>query len=97
LIARRRMSSYIYAQPAQLLNQPPNFRPARPDFFRNLGAADNNGGVAHEQAHDAAEANIRRLVHGRQAASFREGRDGGNYNQSLVVGRWLLEIEFPSE
>jgi hypothetical protein len=57
------MSSNIHTQPAQLLNQPPNFRPARPDLFRNLRAADDNGGVVHKQAHDAAQANVRRLVH----------------------------------
>src|SRR5882762_3532484 len=79
------MSSNIHAQPAQLLNQPPNFRPARPDLFRNLRAADDNGSVAHEQAYDAAQANVCRLVHGRQAASFRGGGDGRNYNQSLVA------------
>jgi hypothetical protein len=59
------MSSDIHAQPAQLLNQPPNFRPARPDLFGNFRAADDHGRVAHEQAHDAAEANIGRFVHGR--------------------------------
>jgi hypothetical protein len=70
-----------------LLNEPPNFRPARPDFFRDLRTADDNGGVAHEQAHDTAEANICRLVHRRQAASFRGSGDGGNYKQSLDAGR----------
>jgi hypothetical protein len=45
------------------LNQPPNFRPAGADLFGNLRAADNNGSVAHEQADDAAQTNINRLVH----------------------------------
>src|ERR1700686_3726537 len=85
------MSSHVHAQSAQLLNEPPNFRPARPDFFRDLRTADDNGGVAHEQAHDTAEANICRLVHRRQAASFRGSGDGGNYKQSLVVSRWQIE------
>src|SRR6266404_3253285 len=79
------MSSNIHAQSAQLLNQPPNLRPARPYFFGNLRAADDNRSVTHEQAHDAAQANVRRLVHRGQAASFRGGGDGGNYNQSLVA------------
>jgi hypothetical protein len=68
-----------------LLNQPPNFRPARPDLFRNLGAADHNGSVAHKQPYDAAQANVCRPVYGRQAASFRGSGDGGNYNQSLMI------------
>src|SRR5450631_1103313 len=84
------MPSDIHAQRAQLLNQSPNFRPARSDLFRNLRAADNNGSVAHEQADDAAQANVCRLVHGRQAASFCGSGDGGNYKQSLVVGRWQI-------
>src|SRR5271157_546322 len=92
------MSSDIHAQPAQLLNQPPNLRPARPDLFRNLRAADDNGSVAHEQADDAAQANICRLVYGQQAASFRGSGDGGNYSESLVVSRWQTKpwmIQFP--
>src|SRR5271157_4142545 len=91
------MSSDIHAQPAELLNQPPNFRPARPDLVGNFRAADDNGSVAHEQADDAAQANICRLVYGRQAASFRGGGDGGNYSESLVVeavvSRWSLANE----
>ena len=62
----------IDAQGAQLLNQPPNFRAARPDLFGNFGAADGHGSVAHQQAHDAPQANVRRLMHRRQAASFLE-------------------------
>jgi hypothetical protein len=48
LIARRRVSSDIHAYPAQLLDEPPNFRSARPDLFRNLRAADDNRSVPHQ-------------------------------------------------
>src|SRR5208282_4856275 len=88
------MSGDVHAQAAQLLNQPPDFGPAGADLFGNFRAADDDDGMAHEQAHDAAEAHVRCFMHGRQAASFRGSGDGGNYKQSLVVSRWSLATEF---
>src|SRR5271163_3852828 len=73
----------IHTQPAQLLNEPPDFRPARPHLLGNLGAADDDGRVAHKQANNMPQANIGRLVHQRQAASFCGCRDGG-----IITSRW---------
>src|SRR5271169_1043199 len=91
------MSGNVDAQAAQLLNQAPNFRAAGADLFGNLRAADDNDSVVHEQAHDAAEADVRRFMHRRQAASFDGSGDGGIINSrwSFVVGRW--QIEFPED
>src|ERR1035438_5300806 len=82
------MSRNIYAQPTQLLNQPPNFGPRSAQLFGNFRPTDHNRSVTHEQAHDAAEANVGRFVNGRQAAGFGGGCDAGIINSrwSLVVG-----------
>src|SRR5208337_1777148 len=89
LIARRWMSRDIHAQPAQLLNQPPNFRAASSHFLRNLSAADHNGSVAHEQPDNAPQANIGSFMYRRQAASFCGSCDAGIINSCVaVVSRW---------
>jgi len=52
------MAGHIDSQAAQLLNQTPDFRAVRRDFLRDFWCADHDCGVLHQQAHDAAEANI---------------------------------------
>ena len=58
LISGGGVSGDVHAEAAQLLNQAPDFRAVGGDFLGDLGAADDDGGVLHEQAHDAAEAHI---------------------------------------
>src|SRR5271155_1156990 len=81
------MPSDIHAQPAQLLNQPPNFRPAGPDLFGNFRAADDHGSVAHQQTDNAAEANVGRFVYGGETAGFGGGCDGG-----IITSRWSFVV-----
>src|ERR1700690_1050758 len=69
-IAGGGMSGDIDAQPAQLLNQTPDFGPGGAKFLGNLRAAGDYRGVPHEQAHDAAQAGIGSLVNGWRAACF---------------------------
>jgi len=52
------MSGDVYAQSAQLLDQPPNFRAAGRNFVGDLGATHNDRRVFHQQANNAAEAKI---------------------------------------
>jgi len=60
LISRSWMSSDIHAQPTQLLNQPPDLGAVRGNFLRDFGSAHYDRRVVHQQAHDAAETNVRR-------------------------------------
>ena len=52
------MAGYIDAEAAQLLNQPPDLGTIGGNFLSDLGAADDDRGVLHQQAHDAAEAEV---------------------------------------
>src|SRR5271165_5911468 len=52
------MASNLDTQAAQLLNQAPDFGTIGRDFLRDLGSAHHDGGVLHQQAHDAAETNV---------------------------------------
>ena len=70
LISGRRMSGHIHTQAAQLLNQPPDFGAVRGNFLRDLGAAHDDGGVLHQQAHDAAEANVGGLWRARRSPAL---------------------------
>ena len=92
LVARCRMSRNIDAQRSQLLDEPPHFRAAGPKLLGNLGAAGDDRRVADEQTDDPPQANVGRLVGRRQAASFAERGDGGNYKQSRVVGGWQNQL-----
>jgi hypothetical protein len=56
------VSGNIHAQAAQLLNQAPDFRAVGGDFLGNLGPADDDGCVLGQQADDAAQAAVRRLL-----------------------------------
>ena len=61
LISGCGMAGHIDAETAQLLDQPPDFGPAGRNFLSDLGAAHDDGCVLHEQADDAAQANVSRL------------------------------------
>ena len=52
------MARNVDAQPAKLLNQTPDFGSRAGDFLRNFGAADDDGRVLRQQAHDASEAHV---------------------------------------
>lgn len=71
LISRGGMPSHIDSQTAQLLNETPNLGAARGNFLRDLGAADHDHGVLHEQAHDAAKALVRGLLAVGRRRAFR--------------------------
>ncbi len=66
LISGGGMAGDIHAQAAQLLNQAPDFGAVGRNFLGDLRAADHDGGVLHQQAHDAAQAQVGglRLVRG---------------------------------
>ncbi len=57
-ISRRRMPRDLDAKLAQLLNQSPYLGAAGADLFGDLGAADHDRGMVHQQAHDASQAGI---------------------------------------
>jgi len=57
-VASGRMARNLHSQATQLLHQPPNLRPARPDFLRDLGAADHHSGMIHQQPDNPAQANV---------------------------------------
>ena len=61
LITSRRMPGNLNSQRAQLLHQPPDLGAAGADLVGNLGAADDDGGVVHQQPHNSSEAQIRLL------------------------------------
>ena len=63
-ISGRRMPGNLHAQATQLLDKPPNFGAAGPDFFRQFGPADHDGGVIHEQPNDPSQTKIRLLRRG---------------------------------
>ena len=58
LISRSGMTSDIDTEAAQLLNQTPDFRTIGGNFLRDFRSADNESGVLHQQAHDAAQTKI---------------------------------------
>ena len=61
LIAGRRMSRHIHAQPAKLLNEPPDFCAVRRNLLRDLRSAHHDRRMLHQQPHEAAETNVGRL------------------------------------
>lgn len=58
LISGCGMSGDVDTHPAQLLNQPPDLRPARGNLFRDLRTADHNGCVLHQEPNDLSEPQI---------------------------------------
>ena len=52
------MAGHVNAQAAQLLNQSPDFGTAGRNFLGDLGAADDDSGMFHQQANDVTEAEI---------------------------------------
>jgi hypothetical protein len=71
LISGGGMSGHVHAQAAQLLYQPPDLGAAGRNFLRDLGAADNDCGVLHKQAHDAAQTLVRGFVAVERRSAFR--------------------------
>ena len=56
------MSRDIDSEPAQLLNQSPHFGAARRNLLADLGPADDDRSVLHEQTYDAAKPHVRGLM-----------------------------------
>ena len=61
LVTGRGMPRDLNSQRAQLLNQSPDLRAIGADLVGDLGAADDDGGVVHEQPDDPPQAQIRPL------------------------------------
>src|SRR5215471_6876093 len=82
-----RMSGNVDAEVTQLLHQSPHFGSRGTNLLGDLGAADNDRGIAHQEADDASEASIGLL--GRDTLgsfAFWLCLDGGIIRQSLVGG-----------
>ena len=77
MISSRGVAGYIDSQTSQLLNETPDFRPAGRNLLRDLGAADDDRRVSHQQAHDQAETGIRLLRRWREGYGAR-GRAPAN-------------------
>ena len=58
LVSGRGMPRDIDAQATQLLNQPPYLRPTGGNFLCNLGAADDDRRMLHQQANDQPQPRI---------------------------------------
>ena len=80
----------------QFLYQPPHFGSRGSNFLRDLGAADNDSGIAHQEADDASQASIGLLGRNTPGSfTFWLRLDGGNYKAVVgktVVGRWSLVV-----
>jgi len=61
-ISSSRMTRHVNPKPAQLLNQPPNFRPAGRDFLSDLSSANHQGSVLHQQANNNSQPQVSRQV-----------------------------------
>lgn len=61
LISSGGMSGDVHTQPAELLDQPPDFRAAGRNFLRDLGSAHDYRRVLHQEPDDETQAQIGRL------------------------------------
>jgi hypothetical protein len=61
LISAGGMARDVHTQAAQLLYQTPHFRTVGRNFLGDFGSADDDRGVFHQQAHDAAQPQVSRL------------------------------------
>jgi hypothetical protein len=86
LISRGGMPRHIDAQAAQLLYEPPDLGAAGRNFLRDFGAADHNRCVFHQQAHDAAEPDVRGLMGERHRLScgFWRANCGGGGDAEIM-------------
>src|SRR5271156_4199546 len=62
LISGGRMAGDIHTEAAQLLNETPDFGTIGRNLLRDFCSADDDGGMLHQEAHDAAEANVGGLL-----------------------------------
>ena len=85
LITGRRMSGDVNPERAQLLHQPPDLGAAGTDFVGDLGAADHDGGVVHQQTHNPSQSQIRLLRRG-----FCDADAAARETSSWDPGLWLL-------
>src|ERR1700733_3886753 len=58
------MARYLNPKPAQLLDQPPELRPAGGNLLSDLGTAHHHSSVFHQQPHDAPKPNVSRSMGG---------------------------------
>ena len=92
LITGGGVSGDVNAKLAELLDEAPDFRASRADFFGDLGAAHDDGGIVGEQADNASKTGVGLLGHG----GFRTGNTRSGFawfcNAEIMreIGRWWL-------
>jgi hypothetical protein len=75
LISGRGMTRDLQAQLAQMLHRAPHFGAGGAQLFGNARAADDDGRVVAEQAHNAAQARVGRTVGQDAVAGWRGSGD----------------------
>jgi len=82
LISGRGMAGNINTGSAQLLNESPDFRAAGRNLFSDLGAADHNRRILHQQTYDQPQPEICRLLLRRRT------RPWGGSRHRFVLTSW---------